>query len=205
MATIEPYEVSAGKRYRVRYRKPDRSQTTKRGFRTKREAELFLSSIELGKAMGTYIDPAKARITVAELGSLWIASQSHLKPSSMAVVESAWRLHVRPVWGTIPVGEVRHSEIQTWVARLSTGTSLRAKPKSPALVHRAHGVLFAILEIAVRDHQISSNPLARSWAPPPWWPPPPILGPRTPARLGRAVWQPCDFDSITCLHRTSLG
>ena len=104
------------------------------------------------------IDPAKARITVAEIGLLWIVSQSHLKPSSMAVVESAWRLHVRPVWGTIPVGEVRHSEIQTWVARLSAGTSLKAKPKSPALVHRAHGVLFAILEVAVRNHQISSNP-----------------------------------------------
>ena len=65
---------------------------------------------------------------------------------------------MRPVWGTIPVGEVRQSEIQTWVARLSAGTSLKSKPKSAALVQRAHGVLFAILEVAVRDHQISSNP-----------------------------------------------
>jgi integrase len=158
MATVEAYETSAGKRYRVRYRKPDRSQTTKRGFRTKREAELYLAGVELGKASGTYIDPSSARVTVSELGSIWIASQSHLKPYSMAVVESAWRLHVRPVWGATPIGEVRHSEVQTWVARLADGTGRASKPKSPALVHRAHGVLSSVLEVAVRDHRIPANP-----------------------------------------------
>ncbi|MES2093151.1 MAG: Arm DNA-binding domain-containing protein [Actinomycetota bacterium] len=69
MATVEAYETVAGKRYRVRYRKPDRSQTTKRGFRTKREAELYLAGVELGKASGTYIDPSSARVTVGELSS----------------------------------------------------------------------------------------------------------------------------------------
>ena len=33
MATIEPYETKAGKRYRVRYRTPGRGQTDKRGSR----------------------------------------------------------------------------------------------------------------------------------------------------------------------------
>jgi hypothetical protein len=36
MATVEPYESAAGKRYRVRYRKPGHSQTTKRGWSTVR-------------------------------------------------------------------------------------------------------------------------------------------------------------------------
>ncbi|WP_448808465.1 Arm DNA-binding domain-containing protein [Agromyces bauzanensis] len=52
VGTVEPYASAAGKRYRVRYRKPDHSQTTKRGFTTKKEAELFLASVELGKAPG---------------------------------------------------------------------------------------------------------------------------------------------------------
>ena len=43
MGSIAPYETSGGKRYRVRYRLPDHSQTDKRGFKTKREAELFLA------------------------------------------------------------------------------------------------------------------------------------------------------------------
>ena len=37
MATIEPYQTGSGATlYMVRYRRPDRGQTMKRGFRTKR-------------------------------------------------------------------------------------------------------------------------------------------------------------------------
>ncbi len=50
MGTIEAYETANGKRYRVRYRTPDHRQTDKRGFRTKREADLFLATIEVSKA-----------------------------------------------------------------------------------------------------------------------------------------------------------
>lgn len=52
MGSITPYETSAGKRYRVRYHNLDRSQTDKRGFRTKRDAELFLAATEAHKATG---------------------------------------------------------------------------------------------------------------------------------------------------------
>ena len=34
MATIESYETAGGKRYQVRYRTPQRTQTKKRGFKT---------------------------------------------------------------------------------------------------------------------------------------------------------------------------
>lgn len=52
MGSITAYAAAVGKRYRVRYRKPDYSQTHKRGFRTKRDAELFLASAEARKASG---------------------------------------------------------------------------------------------------------------------------------------------------------
>ena len=55
MATIEPYETSGGKRYQVRYRTPERTQTKKRGFRTKREAEQFAASVEVQKYRGEFI------------------------------------------------------------------------------------------------------------------------------------------------------
>ena len=157
MATVEPYESAAGRRYRVRYRKPDHSQTTKRGFKTRREAELFLASVEIGKADGSYLDPTHGRVTIAALGDAWLASQPHLKPSSVAVVESAWRLHVRPVWGNLLVSEVRFGAVQEWVAELTNGSS-HGRPRSASLVLRAHGILSAILEAAVRDRRIGSNP-----------------------------------------------
>jgi integrase len=157
MGSITAYESAAGKRYRVRYRKPDHSQTDKRGFRTKREAELFLASVETKKATGEYIDPTAARATIDRLGKAWLASRSHLKPSSAYVYESAWRLHVEPRWGATMIGTIRHSEVQTWITELSDGVGGR-KPKSPTIVRRSHDILAGILDTAVRDHLIPSNP-----------------------------------------------
>ena len=48
MATIEKYETASGATaYRVRYRTPDRRSTSKRGFTTKRDAELFAATVEV--------------------------------------------------------------------------------------------------------------------------------------------------------------
>ena len=69
MATIERYETSTGAtRWRVRYRTPDRRQTDKRGFKTKRDAAAFAAALEAGKLRGEYVAPANARITLDQLG-----------------------------------------------------------------------------------------------------------------------------------------
>ncbi len=151
MGSITAYETTAGKRYRVRYRKPDHSQTDKRGFRTKREAELFLAATEVRKATGEFIDATASRISIDALGGQWLRDQNHLKPSSLAVVEVAWRIHVRPIWGQRVLGEIRHSEVQAWVSDL-------AAKKSPTVAIRAYGVLAGIVDVAVKDRRLPSNP-----------------------------------------------
>jgi integrase len=135
----------------VRYRTPDRRQTDKRGFKTKREAELFLASVEVAKARGEFVQPADARETIGSLGPPWLANQSHLKPSSLRPLEIAWRLYVEPRWGARKVSEIRHSDVQTWVSDLS-------RERGATTVLRVYGVLAAILDIAVKDRRLLSNP-----------------------------------------------
>jgi integrase len=152
MATISAYTTAAGQRlYRVRYRTPDRRQTDKRGFTTKRDAQLFLASVEVSKARGEYIEPAAARVTLATLGPAWLGRQTHLKPSARRPVESAWRVHVEPRWAGVPVTEVRKSDVQQWVSDLSAR-------RGATTVIRAYGVLAAILDEAVDDRRILNNP-----------------------------------------------
>lgn len=152
MATIEPYETKAGATlYRVRYRTPDRKQTAKRGFKTKRDAREFLHSIESSKSSGTFVDPADAKAKISELGTAWLTGQSHLKPSSLRPVDSAWRTHVSPAWGTRSIGTIKHSEVQAWVTKLTATLS-------PTTVLRAYGVLAGILDVAVKDRRLTSNP-----------------------------------------------
>ncbi|MFP3466947.1 tyrosine-type recombinase/integrase [Leifsonia sp. SIMBA_070] len=150
MGSVLSYEASGGRRYRVMYRTPDHRQTTKRGFKTKREAELYLATVETNKARGEYIDASAARVTIASLGTEWLANQTHLKPSSLRPLEIAWRLQVEPRWGKVPVGDVRHSDVQTWVTSLSAG-------KSATTVLRAFGVLAGILDVAVKDRRVTVN------------------------------------------------
>lgn len=152
MGSVHEYRNSAGlKRYRILYRRPDNTQTSERGFSRKRDAELRLAELELGKARGDYINPTDAKATIEAIGSEWLlARRAVIKPSSFRPIDSAWRTHVRGKWGHRRIGSIRHSEVQTWVSELS-------KTLSATTVLRAYGVLAAILDIAVRDRRITRN------------------------------------------------
>jgi integrase len=81
----------------------------------------------------------------------WLAGKKGiLKPSSYRPLESAWRIHVQPTWGQKQIGTIRHSEVQKWVSQLS-------ETHGPTVVIRAHNILSAILDVAVRDRLISTN------------------------------------------------
>lgn len=155
MGSIHAYETAGGKRYRVQYRTPEHALTGRRGFRTKRDAELFLASVEIAKARGEFMDVRASQSTISTLGAEWLANQHHLKPSSLRPVEIAWRVHVEPKWGSRRVGEIRHSEVQNWVTAFTRGDGT---PRSATTVLRAYGVLAGILDTAVMDRRITSNP-----------------------------------------------
>lgn len=165
--SITPYETAQGRRYRVRYRKPDKSQTDKRGFKTKKEAELFLASVTVSKATGEYVDPKDARVLVGSLGDDWLATKKNLKPSSYHSLETSWRVHVKPRWGTTPVGDVKPSAVEAWISEMLEGTAVTSRvrdrrntrgPRSATVTLRALGVLAGILDLAVRDRRIPRNP-----------------------------------------------
>ncbi|MEU7628664.1 site-specific integrase [Nocardia sp. NPDC049220] len=152
MATIEPYTLTGGQtRYRVRYRKPDGKQTDKRGFRRKRDAEQFANTVEVKKMSGEYVAPSLGRLTIAEMGAVWLARQVHMKESWAVRVDSIWRVHVEPYWGARAVASITRPEVRDWIAGLH---------RAPSTVSDIHGVLSAILEEAVDERRIPANPAA---------------------------------------------
>lgn len=151
MGSVQSYATGSGRRYRVRYRTPDHRQTDKRGFATKREAELFLASVEVAKARGEYVNAEDARVSLDDLGAAWLSHQTHLKPSSLRPLQIAWRVRVRPRWGAVRLSEVRHSDVQAWISELSAH-------RGATTVLRAYGVLAGVLDVAVKDRRVQSNP-----------------------------------------------
>ena len=167
MAKAKAYETKSGKRYKARYRDPQGVQREKGGFPTKREAEAYAASVEVAKLRGEYVAPSHARITVAELGPAWLQRQrGHLKPSSYAVMEQAWRLRVEPRWGAVALGDIRPTQYQAWIAGLTKGSD-DVKPVSAEVVKRAHIVLSSILRDAVRDRLLTHDPSANTRLPKP--------------------------------------
>jgi integrase len=151
MGSIESYETAAGKRYRVQYRTPDHRNTMKRGFTTKRAAELFLSSVNVSQAKGEWVDPTKARTPVSHVAEEWFRAQVQVKPTT----RSGYRFHldkyVLPRWGNIRLVDVRHGDVQAWVGELSTTLG-------PSMVRQIHLVLAGVLKYAIRDGRITLNP-----------------------------------------------
>ena len=148
MASIEAYETKAGKRYRVRYRRPDGKSTDKSGFRTKRDANVWMASLEVTKAEGNYIDPSAGKATVRDLGQAWLARQADWKPSYRYTMESTWHTHVLPRWGDYQAVKVTRADVQEWVAGLD---------RSRSVISRCVTILSSILDDAVADHLIHSN------------------------------------------------
>lgn len=153
LATISKYENAKGEtRYMVRWRQPNGKTTKKRNLKTKREANAFANTVEVKKMTGEYIAPSSGKITIGELGPDWLERQKgHMKPSGFRSYESCWRNHVKPRWAEIKISDVKFSEVQAWVSSLSIKLS-------PSMVANAYSVLARILDDAVRDRLIPSNP-----------------------------------------------
>lgn len=152
MSGIYQYQNSKGTFWRVNYTKPDGTPTTRRGFATKREARLFASNTDVSQARGEWVDPTDGRRTVSYYAELYTQARlANLKPSSRAVMETAWRIHVEPDWGKKQVSSIKKSQIAAWVGKKNT-------ERSAQTVRRMVFVLAGILELAVDDRALIRNP-----------------------------------------------
>lgn len=150
MASIEKRLKGGQVRWYARYRSPDGKQKTKT-FDRKVNAERYLAGVESSKLAGSYVDPARSRVTVGAWSRQWLEGQTHLKPSTRARYAGILTKHIEPRWGSTPLALVGHADVSTWVSQLNL---------APASVRYVHRVLALILELAVRDGRIARNPAA---------------------------------------------
>lgn len=154
MANITRYRTAKGEnRYRVRYRKPDGTQTDKRGFRRKIDAETWAAEhVTIAKATGSYIDPEGGKQRIGTLHDQWIAEKKPFwKATSGSNMDSAWKCHCEAKWAERQIGSITHAEVQAWVG------SIIDKSGAPS-VSRPYQIMQGICSMAVRDKLILDNP-----------------------------------------------
>lgn len=126
--------------------------TDKRGFKTKREAEDFLATVEVSKMRGEWVDPTRSRITVNEWAAHWLDAQLHLKATTLSGYRYSLDRHVLPRWGKLRLVDVGHADVQAWVTDLS-------RTLAPSTVRQIFLVLAGLVKYAIRDGRLSRNPV----------------------------------------------
>ncbi|RYQ68435.1 integrase [Bifidobacterium pseudolongum subsp. globosum] len=85
MVTITSYETAAGRRWEVRYRKPNGRSTRKRGFERRRDAEAWMAEhVVTAIATNSYVAPSAGAMTVGMLWGKYVAAHEGVwKPSHL--------------------------------------------------------------------------------------------------------------------------
>ena len=108
-------------------------------------------------AWGAHRSPL-GRITVDDWWDQWWPTVTNLRPSTRARDEQFYRTHVRPIFGSTPLGKLDRTVLRAWVADLGSpdGSDL-----APATIHRVVQVLNKCVNAAFEDRLIPHNPVAK--------------------------------------------
>ena len=138
MAHIDKRKTSKGEwRYEVRYRASDGKERT-RTFRTRKQADDYLTTVRSDLLRGTWVDPRRAARLFDEVASEWLAANTDKRPSAWARDESVLRVHLRSGLAGRPIGSITPDDVR----RLVEGWKVVHAPRT---VRRMYGVLRAIV------------------------------------------------------------
>ena len=138
-------------RWEASYRDPQRRERV-RYFRTRSEADRWLSTVKTDVARGEYVDPRLARSRFDDWASEWMATTAHLRPKTRAGYESDLRVHVLPAFHDRSIGSIQQVDVRRFVA------DMVASGSAPGTVRNARKVLRLVLATAEGSGAIRGNP-----------------------------------------------
>jgi len=137
--------------YVARYRDPAGREHSK-SFRTRAEAKAFLNSVENAKQRGEWSDPAGAKLRFEDYSGQYLAGITHVRPGTKLKIEGHLRNQILPVFGRLPLGAIRPTDIRSWIA------ALQEDGLAPATIAGIYRTFSKIMKTAVIDGLISRSP-----------------------------------------------
>ncbi|MFH0801161.1 MAG: site-specific integrase [bacterium] len=129
-----------------------------RYFKTRKEAQDWISKTSHEKQTGAYIEPHT--VTVGEWLDRWLMDymKPHLKPTTWTGYETLIRRHLKPTIGDILLRELQAIELQRlYRAKLEKGRTDGKGGLSSHYVHYIHAVIHEALKQAVKEQLIYRN------------------------------------------------
>jgi integrase len=140
-------------RYQARYPGPDGTdRPAPQTFATKTDADVWLMLKEAEIRKGDWIDPDAGAVLVADFGATWIKERPNLRPKTVRLYGYLLRAHIAPHFTAVTIAGVTLARVRRWrKTLLDSGVSAVTAAK-------AYRLLRAILNTAVDDGLIRSNP-----------------------------------------------
>ncbi|MFC8491839.1 tyrosine-type recombinase/integrase [Streptomyces sp. NPDC057235] len=133
--------------WQARYRDADGNQKA-RHFPKKSEADAFLDSIRTSVRQGTYLDPKRGEVTIADWWTQWWPAHKKGRTTTKNRKLASWK-HIESKWGKRKLSSLTHMELQAWMT---------AEVKGHATQKKVLELLNMMLRDAVRDQRIPFNP-----------------------------------------------
>jgi integrase len=167
---VKTSRYGTGLRWRVRWIDPGGRERA-RSFRTRDEADRYLTEIRHEIQTGAYVPPDRSRVTLREYAAEWLAAQS-FDPVTRERSTSMIGHHIRPGLGERTLRELaaRPSLVQAWLSGLKL---------APSSALRVLGQLSTIMRAAQADGLIRVNPCVS-----------PVVKPRRITRRQIEPWTP---------------
>ncbi len=140
-------------RYQARYRVDGKMAAAPTTFRTKRDAEAYLSTVRADMERGTWVNPIAGKVTLREYSTKWLEQRPDLRPRTVELYEGELRLHILPVLGDLELAKITPSKVRDWHSGM-----LKAGKPGPTTVAKCYRLLHAILNTAVADELLVRNP-----------------------------------------------
>lgn len=152
-----------GDKWQARYPDPYHGGTRKfeKTFRTKREADEWLTKQQSSVLDGSHIDPRRLDTPFRELVETWKATWIDLSPTTMSGYQSTLDTHLLPAFGDRKVGTITHEVIQRYVSDLVKRGEMR-----PGTIRQIFSVLRNAMSTGIRTGIIKTNPCAKIRLPP---------------------------------------
>ncbi len=145
----EKPKPKSDRRYHARWREPGGKQKSK-SFRTKAEAEAFLTTIEAQKNANAYVDPRAGDRLVSDYMAYFLATED-VAPSTADLHARQSRLYIVPDLGDRTIGSLTPADIRQFTQSIT----------SPAMSHSTYRTLRRVLSRAVEEGIIQRNPAVR--------------------------------------------
>lgn len=146
---------SSVKRYRAVYRAADGRKVTET-FDRRAEAVRWRAAQLTDLARGLHVDPRAGGVLFADWREEWAGTRTG-KASARAADRSRLKCHLAPAFDHLPLTGITPRVVRQWVARLETGAG-GGRPLGAKTVRHCHGLLHLILEAAVEERLIATNP-----------------------------------------------